>query len=204
MSWQIKSGEVLVVAGVSGNGQVDLANILCGINKDFDGQVIVKTKDVTGKGVKSRKKLNLSYIPENRLGEGIAPGVSGLDNSAIKEYFKASYGYNLSKNLIVNSINDLISKLSMRAQDVKAEISTLSGGNMQKLLMGRELVSNPDVIIAAQHTRGLEVSAVDSIQNLSIEQREKGSAILLMSEDLDELLKRADRLLVMYEVKVIQ
>ena len=203
VSLEIKSGEVLGVAGVSGNGQVELANIICGIIKDFEGRVIVKTKDVTGKGVKSRKKLNLSYIPENRLGVGLAPGVSVLDNSAIKEYFQASFGPHLSKNVLLNSLNDLINKFSIKAPDVKAEISTLSGGNMQKLLMGRELISNPDVIIAAQPTRGLDVSAVDSIHNLIIDQRDKGSAILLISEDLDELFKLSDRLIVMYEGKVI-
>ena len=203
VSLEIKSGEVLGVAGVSGNGQVELANIICGIIKDFEGRVIVKTKDVTGKGVKSRKKLNLSYIPENRLGVGLAPGVSVLDNSAIKEYFQASFGPHLSKNVLLNSLNDLINKFSIKAPDVKAEISTLSGGNMQKLLMGRELISNPDVIISAQPTRGLDVSAVDSIHNLIIDQRDKGSAILLISEDLDELFKLSDRLIVMYEGKVI-
>jgi simple sugar transport system ATP-binding protein len=203
VSLEIKSGEVLGVAGVSGNGQVELANIICGIIKDFEGRVIVKTKDVTGKGVKSRKKLNLSYIPENRLGVGLAPGVSVLDNSAIKEYFQASFGPHLSKNVLLNSLNDLINKFSIKAPDVKAEISTLSGGNMQKLLMGRELISNPDVIIAAQPTRGLDVSAVDSIHNLIIDQRDNGSAILLISEDLDELFKLSDRLIVMYEGKVI-
>jgi simple sugar transport system ATP-binding protein len=104
---------------------------------------------------------------------------------------------------LLNSLNDLINKFSIKAPDVKAEISTLSGGNMQKLLMGRELISNPDVIIAAQPTRGLDVSAVDSIHNLIIDQRDKGSAILLISEDLDELFKLSDRLIVMYEGKVI-
>jgi simple sugar transport system ATP-binding protein len=104
---------------------------------------------------------------------------------------------------LLNSLNDLINKFSIKAPDVKAEISTLSGGNMQKLLMGRELISNPDVIIAAQPTRGLDVSAVDSIHNLIIDQRDNGSAILLISEDLDELFKLSDRLIVMYEGKVI-
>jgi simple sugar transport system ATP-binding protein len=104
---------------------------------------------------------------------------------------------------LLNSLNELINKFSIKAPDVKAEISTLSGGNMQKLLMGRELISNPDVIIAAQPTRGLDVSAVDSIHNLIIDQRDKGSAILLISEDLDELFKLSDRLIVMYEGKVI-
>ena len=111
--------------------------------------------------------------------------------------------WNISKNVLLNSLNDLINKFSIKAPDVKAEISTLSGGNMQKLLMGRELISNPDVIIAAQPTRGLDVSAVDSIHNLIIDQRDKGSAILLISEDLDELFKLSDKLIVMYEGKVI-
>ena len=93
---------------------------------------------------------------------GLAPGVSVLDNSAIKEYFKASYGPHLSKGKMLGYLNDLIKQFAIKAPDVKAEISTLSGGNMQKLLMGRELISNPEVIVAAQPTRGLDVSAVEA------------------------------------------
>ena len=204
ISFNIKSGEILGVAGVSGNGQVELANVICGIQQEFNGKVLVNSNDVTGKGVKSRKKLNLSYIPENRLGVGLAPGVSVLDNSAIREYFKASYGPHLSKGKMLNYLNDLIKQFSIKAPDVKAEISTLSGGNMQKLLMGRELISNPEVIVAAQPTRGLDVSAVESIHKLIINQRDEGSAVLLISEDLDELFKLSDRIIVLYEGRIIK
>ena len=200
----VKAGEILGVAGVSGNGQVELANVICGIEKEFEGKVLINSKDVSKKGVKSRKKLNLSYIPENRLGVGLAPGVSVLDNSAIKEYFKASYGPHLSRGKMMTYLNDLIKQFSIKAPDVKAEISTLSGGNMQKLLMGRELISNPEVIVAAQPTRGLDVSAVEAIHKLIINQRDKGSAVLLISEDLDELFKLSDRLIVLYEGKAIK
>ena len=202
--FNIKSGEILGVAGVSGNGQVELANVICGIQQEFNGKVLINSNDVSGKGVKSRKKLNLSYIPENRLGVGLAPGVSVLDNSAIREYFKASYGPHLSKGKMVNYLNDLIKQFSIKAPDVKAEISTLSGGNMQKLLMGRELISNPEVIVAAQPTRGLDVSAVESIHKLIINQRNEGSAVLLISEDLDELFKLSDRIIVLYEGRIIK
>ena len=204
ISFNIKSGEILGVAGVSGNGQVELSNVICGIQQEFNGKVLINSNDVSGKGVKSRKKLNLSYIPENRLGVGLAPGVSVLDNSAIREYFKASYGPHLSKGKMVNYLNDLIKQFSIKAPDVKAEISTLSGGNMQKLLMGRELISNPEVIVAAQPTRGLDVSAVESIHKLIINQRDEGSAVLLISEDLDELFKLSDRIIVLYEGKIIK
>lgn len=204
ISFDIKSGEILGVAGVSGNGQVELANVICGIQQEFNGKVLINSNDVSGKGVKSRKKLNLSYIPENRLGVGLAPGVSVLDNSAIREYFKASYGPHLSKGKMVNYLNDLIKQFSIKAPDVKAEISTLSGGNMQKLLMGRELISNPEVIVAAQPTRGLDVSAVESIHKLIINQRNEGSAVLLISEDLDELFKLSDRIIVLYEGRIIK
>ena len=204
ISLSVKAGEILGVAGVSGNGQVELANVICGIEKEFQGKVLINSKDVSQKGVKSRKKLNLSYIPENRLGVGLAPGVSVLDNSAIKEYFKASYGPHLSRGKMMTYLNDLIKQFSIKAPDVKAEISTLSGGNMQKLLMGRELISNPEVIVAAQPTRGLDVSAVDAIHKLIIDQRDKGSAVLLISEDLDELFKLSDRLIVLYEGKAIK
>ena len=204
ISLNIKSGEILGVAGVSGNGQVELANVICGIQQEFNGKVLINSNDVSGKGVKSRKKLNLSYIPENRLGVGLAPGVSVLDNSAIREYFKASYGPHLSKGKMLNYLNDLIKQFSIKAPDVKAEISTLSGGNMQKLLMGRELISNPEVIVAAQPTRGLDVSAVESIHKLIINQRDEGSAVLLISEDLDELFKLSDRIIVLYEGRIIK
>ena len=204
ISFKIKSGEILGVAGVSGNGQVELSNVICGIQQEFNGKVLINSNDVSGKGVKSRKKLNLSYIPENRLGVGLAPGVSVLDNSAIREYFKASYGPHLSKGKMLNYLNDLIKQFSIKAPDVKAEISTLSGGNMQKLLMGRELISNPEVIVAAQPTRGLDVSAVESIHKLIINQRDEGSAVLLISEDLDELFKLSDRIIVLYEGKIIK
>ena len=204
ISFNIKSGEILGVAGVSGNGQVELANVICGIQQEFNGKVLINANDVSGKGVKSRKKLNLSYIPENRLGVGLAPGVSVLDNSAIREYFKASYGPHLSKGKMLNYLNDLIKQFSIKAPDVKAEISTLSGGNMQKLLMGRELISNPEVIVAAQPTRGLDVSAVESIHKLIINQRDEGSAVLLISEDLDELFKLSDRIIVLYEGRIIK
>lgn len=101
-------------------------------------------------------------------------------------------------------LNDLIKQFAIKAPDVKAEISTLSGGNMQKLLMGRELISNPEVIVAAQPTRGLDVSAVEAIHKLIINQRDKGSAVLLISEDLDELFKLSDRIIVLYEGKVVK
>tara|TARA_B100001250_G_scaffold76703_1_gene62838 strand:- start:1928 stop:3424 length:1497 start_codon:yes stop_codon:yes gene_type:complete len=200
----IRSGEILGVAGVSGNGQVELANIISGIQSNFDGKVTIKGEDVTERGVKARKKLNLSYIPENRLGVGLAPGVSILDNSVVREYFSASYGPHLSSNKMVNYLNLLIKEFSIKTGDPKAEISTLSGGNMQKLLMGRELISNPEVIIAAQPTRGLDVSAVEALHELIVNQRDNGSAIMLISEDLDELFKLSDRLIVLYEGKIIK
>ena len=200
----IKAGEILGIAGVSGNGQVELANIVSGIQSNFDGKITIKGQDVTEKGVRARKKLNLSYIPENRLGVGLAPGVSILDNSVVREYFSASYGPHLSKNKMVNYLNLLVREFSIKTGEPKAEISTLSGGNMQKLLMGRELISNPEVIVAAQPTRGLDVSAVETLHELIVDQRNKGSAIMLISEDLDELFKLSDRIIVLYEGKIIK
>ena len=204
ISLEIKAGEILGIAGVSGNGQVELANIISGVEIDYSGKIFINNKDVSRKGVKSRKKLNLSYIPENRLGVGLAPGVSVLDNSIVRDYFKTRLGPHLSRSKTETYLESLIKKFSIKAPDSKAEISTLSGGNMQKLLMGRELVSNPEVIIASQPTRGLDVNAVEAIHTLLVDQRDKGSAILLSSEDLDELFKLSNRLHVMYEGKIVK
>ena len=204
ISLEIKAGEILGIAGVSGNGQVELANIISGVEIDYSGKIFINNKDVSRKGVKSRKKLNLSYIPENRLGVGLAPGVSVLDNSIVRDYFKTRLGPHLSRSKTETYLESLIKKFSIKAPNSKAEISTLSGGNMQKLLMGRELVSNPEVIIASQPTRGLDVNAVEAIHTLLVDQRDKGSAILLISEDLDELFKLSNRLHVMYEGKIVK
>ena len=204
INFEIKAGEILGIAGVSGNGQVELANIISGIQVDYSGEIFINGQDVSGKGVKSRKKLNLSYIPENRLGVGLAPGVSILDNSIVKDYFKTRRGPHLSKTKTKTYLENLINTVSIKAPDSKAEISTLSVWNMQKLLMGRELISKPEVIIASQPTRGLDVNAVEAIHNLLVDQRDGGSAILLISEDLDELFKLSNRLLVMYEGKIIK
>ena len=105
---------------------------------------------------------------------------------------------------MLNFLDTLIDQFSIKTSDPKAEISTLSGGNMQKLLMGRELISNPEVIIASQPTRGLDVSAVEAIHNLIVQQRDNGSAVMLLSEDLDELFKLSDRIIVLYEGSVIK
>ena len=201
---EIKAGEIIGIAGVSGNGQVELANIISGIEVDYSGKILINNKDVSRRGVRSRKKLNLSYIPENRLGVGLAPGVSVLDNSIVRDYFKTRLGPHLSRSKTENYLESLINKFSIKAPNSKAEITTLSGGNMQKLLMGRELISNPEVIIASQPTRGLDVNAVEAIHNLLVEQRDKGSAILMISEDLDELFKLSNRIHVMFEGKIVK
>ena len=201
---EIKAEEIIGIAGVSGNGQVELANIISGIEVDYSGKILINNKDVSRRGVRSRKKLNLSYIPENRLGVGLAPGVSILDNSIVRDYFKTRLGPHLSRSKTENYLESLINKFSIKAPNSKAEISTLSGGNMQKLLMGRELISNPEVIIASQPTRGLDVNAVEAIHNLLVEQRDKGSAILMISEDLDELFKLSNRIHVMFEGKIVK
>jgi ABC-type uncharacterized transport system ATPase subunit len=204
ISLKIKAGEILGIAGVSGNGQVELANIISGIERNYKGKVIVNGKNISNQGVRARKNLNLSYIPENRLGVGLAPGVSIIDNSAIKDYFKSRLGPHLSSNKMLDYLNLLIKQFSIKAPDPKADVSTLSGGNMQKLLMGRELISNPEVIIAAQPTRGLDINAVEALQKLIIKQRDSGSAIMLISEDLDELFKLSDRIIVLYEGQIVK
>src|SRR5210317_65963 len=204
LSLKVRAGEILGIAGVSGNGQVELANIISGIEREYSGKVIVNGKNISNQGVSSRKNLNLSYIPENRLGVGLAPGVSIIDNSAVKDYYKARFGPHLSSNKMLIYLNILIKQFSIKAPNPKAEVSTLSGGNMQKLLMGRELISNPEVIIAAQPTRGLDVNAVEALHDLIVMQRDKGAAVMLISEDLDELFKLSDRIIVIYEGRIVK
>lgn len=199
----VRSGEIVGIAGVSGNGQKELAETIAGLRRPTVGRVMLNEKDVTQTSPGARYRLGLAYVPEDRLGVGLAPKMSVVDNSVVRSYRSQRRGLMLVMAQCLQFCRDLVEKFGVRVGRLHDPVAGLSGGNLQRLLLGRELAEQPAVLVAAQPTRGLDVQGVASIQSHLVAQRADGVGVLLISEDLDELLALSDRLLVMYEGRVV-
>jgi ABC-type uncharacterized transport system ATPase subunit len=201
ISLEVKSGEILGIAGVSGNGQTELSGVLCGILKPSCGCIKVDGKELTGAEAGEMCVAGVGRIPEDR------------HSSLVGEL-------SVAENLILDQIDDFVTngvlnnaKIQKNARDLIAEyqikaapgdrLRTLSGGNMQKVMLARTLSRNPCVVVASQPTRGLDVGATDYVRSKLLEQRDRGAAVLLISEDLDEVIALADRIAVIYEGQIM-
>jgi ABC-type uncharacterized transport system ATPase subunit len=204
---QIRSGEIVGIAGVSGNGQKELAECLVGVRDIEDGTLSVDGRDLTDAHPIEFIKEGISFIPEDRLKYGLAPDLPIMHNTGVKEYRKDRFqsGPFLDYGEMEDYTNEIIDEFDIRGINDPREMEAgdLSGGNMQKLIVGRESYRNPDVLIANQPTRGVDVGAIESIRRNLLEQRDKGMGILLVSEDLDEVLDMSDRILVVYEGEIV-
>ncbi|MGE5673647.1 MAG: ABC transporter ATP-binding protein [Mycobacterium leprae] len=187
----VRGGEILGIAGVAGNGQRELAEAVAGLRPAVSGRV-----DVTG---------HLAYIPEDRLGMGLVPNLSVADNGILRAYRKApvARGPLLSRAAVQSFTAALVERFAVKTAGLSKPIRLLSGGNQQKLLVGRELATDPQVIVAAQPVRGLDVAATEAVHDMLQQARQDGKAVLLISEDLDELLSLADRIAVLSEGRVM-
>ncbi|WP_419927675.1 ABC transporter ATP-binding protein [Candidatus Poriferisocius sp.] len=199
----VHANEIVGIVGVSGNGQKELAEVINGLRRPTQGQVSVKGQDVTDAAPGDRYRLGLAYVPEDRIGVGLAPKMSVVDNAVVRSYRSQRRGLMLVMDKCVKFCQDLVERFGVRAGRLHDPVAGLSGGNLQRLLLGRELAEQPAVLVAAQPTRGLDVQGVAAIQGHLADQRSDGVGILLISEDLDELLALSDRLLVMYEGRVV-
>ena len=201
VSLEIRAGEIVGVAGVAGNGQRELAEAVYGIRGLESGSVRVDGRPLRAGDPRAAIAAGVAHVPEDRLGTGLAPGLSIAVNASLKRYRAAP----VSKGpiLLVRRMRELALALIQR-YDVKAPgpdtpARNLSGGNLQKLVLGREFEGEPRVLIAAQPTRGLDVGAIETVHGYLREAAAKGVAVLLISEDLDEIRALADRVVVMYE-----
>ncbi|MCY4194021.1 MAG: ABC transporter ATP-binding protein [bacterium] len=199
----VRSGEIVGIVGVSGNGQKELAEVISGLREPTEGQVSVKGQDVTAASSSDRYRLGLAYVPEDRLGMGLAPKMSVVDNSVVRSYRSQRRGLFLSTAKCTEFCRGLVERFGVRVGRLNDPIAGLSGGNLQRLLLGRELAGRPSVLVAAQPSRGLDVQGVAAIHGHLIDQRADGVGVLLISEDLDELLALSDRLLVMFEGRIM-
>lgn len=205
ISFQVARGEVVGVAGVEGNGQTELIEVLSGMMKPTQGRVIFKGEEITGCTVRKRREEGVSHIPEDRLKMGSAANCTIRDNMILNRYYQRPYckGGLLNNKRLHNLAEKLCKEFGVKTPDSDYKLGTLSGGNMQKVIFAREMEVNPDLLIAAQPTRGVDIGAIESIHHKIIEVRDSGRGVLLVSAELDEILSLSDRILVMYEGEIM-
>jgi simple sugar transport system ATP-binding protein len=197
----VRSGEILGVAGVAGNGQRELAETIAGIRSQSAGTIRVGGRLLAGGDPRAAINAGVAYVPEDRLGTGLAPSLSVAHNVSLKAYREPplSRGPLLLVKRMVELARSLIRTYEVQAPGPATPVRNLSGGNIQKLVLGREFQGEPRVLIASQPTRGLDVGAIETVHAYLDAAAANAVAVLLVSEDLDEILALADRVVVMYD-----
>jgi len=200
VSFTLKAGEILGIAGVAGNGQNELVEALTGLRKSESGSYTMKCCNLTNKQPRFIIRKGVSYIPEDRMRRGVLLNLSISDNLALKCIEDEPYSRKMiiRKKKVEERATDLISKFGIKATSSCATVKSLSGGNIQKLVVARELSNGAEVVIAEHPTAGLDVKATEAVHDELLELKSRGVAVLLLSADLDEIVKLSDRLLVMY------
>ncbi len=203
LSFDIKSGEILGIAGVEGNGQGHLIEVLTGLNKQYSGNIQIFNSDVKKLSIKDIRDLKVAHIPEDRMTLGCAKNMSILDNMFSNQYQNEEYSGKvmLKTKKIEVKAKELIKEYLVKCSSHKQNIGMLSGGNIQKVVVAREFSANPKIIIANQPTRGIDVGAAEFIRKRIIKFRDEGCAVILISADLNEVFELSDRLAVIYKGK---
>ena len=204
LSLKIRQGEILGIAGVAGNGQSELAEVITGM-RGCDGTILINGEDVANAEPSKSIALGVAHVPEDRTGVGSAPNMTITENTIMKNYRDKPIGNKWSINFTEarDHARELKNAYDILAPNVRTMARKLSGGNLQKVILAREITTNPKLMVAMQPTRGLDVGAIESIQRLLLQQREEGTAILLISEELDELLTLSDKIAVLYEGEIM-
>jgi simple sugar transport system ATP-binding protein len=193
------------LAGVAGNGQRELADVITGLRHVNHGSITVADQEVANQPVSQSIHRGVSHIPEDRNHVGTAPNLSVTDNVIMKKYKQPpiARGWMLSMVAAEQYANELKNVYDILVPNVDTPVRLLSGGNLQRVILAREISSQPALMIAMQPTRGLDVGAIEGVHRLLLAQREAGSAILLISEELEELLELSDRIYVIYEGEIM-
>ncbi|MBS3793236.1 ABC transporter ATP-binding protein, partial [Candidatus Bipolaricaulota bacterium] len=201
LSFSVHEGEILGIAGVAGNGQRELAEVLTGLRNATSGKVYIHGDDVTNTSPRKISDKDVAHIPEDRISQGIVGDLSLSDNVILKSYRSKPFsrGILINSKVVEQHAKDIIQDFDIKVPNTDTPANLLSGGNIQRLILGREVSSNPKLIIASHPTYGLDVGAAEQIRNLLLEQREKGIGVLLISENLTEITSISDRIAVIYE-----
>jgi ABC-type uncharacterized transport system ATPase subunit len=203
VSLEIRAGEILGIAGVDGNGQLELAEALMHLREIKSGRVLLNGADATAFSVAKHRRMGMSYIPADRRHVGSVTEMSVADNAILGLQKKYSRGWFRNTREARNFADGLVTRFGVRGAGVDSLAGKLSGGNLQKLILGREVMSSPMALIVEQPTRGLDVGAVEAVWKELLQAREEGKAILLISAELEELLNLADRIAVMFEGRIV-
>ena len=206
VSFNVRKGEIVTLAGIDGNGQQEVIYGITGIKKAHEGTILLDNKDISSYSIREKIKAGISHIPEDRHKHGLILDYSIYENTVLDRYYEKEF----SKCLFLNEKNikkyadELIDKYDVRSSgDGNTIVRSMSGGNQQKIIVGREIERNQDLLIAVQPTRGLDIGAIEGIHNLLLKQREEDKAILLVSLELDQVFTLSDRILVMYEGEIV-
>lgn len=203
LSFDLKGGEILGISGVEGNGQSELINTLTGFNKKYKGTIVIKGIDIANASINEIRNLKMAHIPQDRMATGCAKNLNVLENMFSNQYKNGKYSGKvfLKGKAIEERTNDLIKEYSIKCKSYKQRVGMFSGGNIQKVIVAREFSASPDIIIANQPTRGIDIGAATFIRKRLLEFRNAGCAIILISADLNEIFSLSDRLAVMYKGK---
>lgn len=201
ISFDVKAGEIVGIAGIDGNGQSELIEAICGLRKVEKGDVYLDNVNITNKTPLKIRKAGLSHIPEDRNLRGLNRSLNIAENIIALKFNQKPYANNMIMNdkEIIDTTNKLIEKFDIRPAQALVATTHLSGGNAQKVVVAREVDANGKLLIASQPSRGVDIGAIESIRKILNEEKEKGKAILLVSADLEEILSLSDRIIVMYE-----
>ena len=205
LSLAVRAGEIVGVAGVEGNGQRELVEAITGLRHATAGTVSISERDASGARPRQVTVIGVGHIPEDRAKHGLIGSYSVADNSVLNRYFKRPFaaGGMLRRDRIDSHARDVVATFDVRTPDVESPADSLSGGNKQKLIVGREFSDEIDLLIAAQPTRGIDIGAIEFIWRRIRERRDEGTAVLLVSAELDEVLALSDRVAVMYEGRIV-
>ncbi len=204
-SFEVRAGEVLGIAGVQGNGQTELVEVLTGLRPPTGGQVTINGQVVTGASPRTITEQKVSHIPENRHRYGMVGTISVADNLVLNTYYQRpfAHGMMLDESAIKHRAGELVEEFDVRTPSVETPGGSLSGGNQQKMVVAREFGRPIKLLIAAQPTRGIDVGSIEFIHSEIIERRDAGVAVLLVSAELDEILALSDRIAVMYHGEIL-
>ena len=207
MNFHVRKGEIVCITGIDGNGQTELVYGLSGLEPLKSGSIAMNGKDITNAPIRQRSVMGMSHIPEDRHKHGLILDYSLEDNLVLQRYFEAQFTnkFGVLKRKEIREYSDrLIEEYDIRSGQGSATIvRSMSGGNQQKAIIAREIDKDPDLLIAVQPTRGVDIGAIEFIHKQLIEQRDAGKAVLLVSLELDEVMDVPDRILVMYEGKLV-
>ena len=202
---EVKAGEIFGIAGVAGNGQKELCEVIAGLRQVTAGTVMMNGQDVTNCSARQAREKGIAYVPEDRMGTGLVGSMNMKENVILRRYMAPEFSEHglLKQKEISKKTDEIVEAFDIKNAGTFRPVSLMSGGNLQKLLLAREVSGMPSLIIAAYPVHGVDIGATESIHKVLISEKKRGAGVILISEDLEELYEMADRIGVLYEGKIV-